>query len=461
MKNQIFISYSKKDHDFAWKLADDLVKAGHKVWIDRSLQVGEDWEQTIEKQLAGADEVIVVLSGNAIASKWVQHEGSIAYGLRKRIYPVLIEEIPTEDLPIWMSKFQYHSFLNVDYESSFRGLNSVLLPQNPVQDLLEQKHFEFKTYQLLLEPKELEIIAVQIENQSLKLSDEDKRLLLCSAAAHGLGERWVALFGESSLLLLREAILEGGYPRAVRIGAAGCLGTAGDRAAYEGLSLAIQEANTGVSKEDLLDTLAVFLHHAPVNFGMPKRLRWDIFLRLARLRVRNGAPERWRMKRVSMAAALLGVAISYAWVVVTTADGVNGDDLLLFTIFAVMGTFSAFVFAEIMTSLGLILKGQRLVWRMVALLTAGSITGYLLFQFVTGEGKVWSLGSLIGLELAVLQSWRPPQPELARWVLSALAGILAALLVYLLLMPLLGGLGAVVSGAIFTAIYIFWTVRTR
>lgn len=139
MTSQIFISYSKKDKDFAWKLADDLVNAGHKVWIDRSLQVGEDWEQAIEKKLEGADEVIVILSSNSIASKWVQHEGSIAYGLKKQMYPVLIEELPVEELPLWMSKFQYHSFINVDYEPAFEALNAVLTPPNPIQDLLDQQ----------------------------------------------------------------------------------------------------------------------------------------------------------------------------------------------------------------------------------------------------------------------------------------------------------------------------------
>ena len=49
-KHDIFISYSKKDSEFAIKLADDLIGEGHKVWIDRSLQVGEDWEQTIENK---------------------------------------------------------------------------------------------------------------------------------------------------------------------------------------------------------------------------------------------------------------------------------------------------------------------------------------------------------------------------------------------------------------------------
>lgn len=136
MAENIFISYSKKDSDFAIKLADDLVSAGHKVWIDRSLKVGEDWADMIENNLAKASGVIVVLSSNSIASNWVQHEGSVAYGLKKPMYPLLISELPVEDLPIWVGKFQYHNFVDVDYQAAFDSLVSVLAPvKNPIQIL--------------------------------------------------------------------------------------------------------------------------------------------------------------------------------------------------------------------------------------------------------------------------------------------------------------------------------------
>ena len=136
MAEHIFISYSKKDSNFALKLADNLVLAGHKVWIDRSLKVGEDWADTIEDNLAKASGVIVVLSSNSIASNWVQHEGSIAYGLKKPMYPLLISELPVEDLPIWAGKFQYHNFVDVDYQAAFDSLVSALAPvKNPIQML--------------------------------------------------------------------------------------------------------------------------------------------------------------------------------------------------------------------------------------------------------------------------------------------------------------------------------------
>lgn len=136
MAEHIFISYSKKDSDFAIKLADDLISAGYKVWIDRSLQVGEDWADTIEENLAKASGVIVVLSSKSIASSWVQHEGSIAYGLKKPMYPLLISELPPENLPIWAGKFQYHSFVKVEYQAAFDSFVSALTPvKNPVQIL--------------------------------------------------------------------------------------------------------------------------------------------------------------------------------------------------------------------------------------------------------------------------------------------------------------------------------------
>ena len=421
MTDQIFISYSKKDRDFAWKLADDLGDAGHKVWIDRSLQVGEDWEQTIEKQLAEADEVIVVLSKNAIASKWVQHEGSIAYGLKKRIYPVLIEELPPEDLPIWMNKFQYHSFINVEYETSFDKLNAVLTPKNPIQDLLDRKQYEFETYQLLFEPKELEIVAAQLSDPNLKLSDANKRLLLYSAVVHGLAQPWMGLGGESSLLWLREVILEDAFPIAVRKGAAASLGAVGDRLVYEQLSQAMDSLSTGNAKKDVLDLMALFLQHAPAEFKSPGKLRWDLFLRLARLRVRDGAGERRYMKRVAMILALVSVIILFGTYIVLgnlldIAPMTNSIGAMF--IFLVLGQVFAFLFAEVLTSLELVTQNQSLGWRFLSLTSAGLIAGAPLFMAINGSGIAWFAGGLIGLVLAIWNTQPKPGHPAILWGLG-------------------------------------------
>ena len=54
MANHIFISYSKKDSPFVHNLADDLANRGVDVWIDRSIGGGEEWRETIIRNLKKA-----------------------------------------------------------------------------------------------------------------------------------------------------------------------------------------------------------------------------------------------------------------------------------------------------------------------------------------------------------------------------------------------------------------------
>lgn len=173
MTNHIFISYSKKDSDFALKLADDLSAAGFKTWIDRSLSVGEDWRKTIEKNLQEASDVIVVLSPNAIESRWVQHEGSLAYGWRKRIYPLLIAQI--DNFPIWAEEFQYIDFAQISYLESFNNLKEILTPPNPIQDLLDQQVIIYRQTGDLIGENLLAVI--EDAQDTLTISDEAASLL--------------------------------------------------------------------------------------------------------------------------------------------------------------------------------------------------------------------------------------------------------------------------------------------
>jgi hypothetical protein len=133
----IFISYSKKDKDFAWKLANDLAATGRDVWIDREIGGGAQWRRAIQQALRDAGEVIVIISPNAVKSEWVLHEGSVASGLEKPLFPVLYQ--PVDKLPIWMEEIQYTDFTNKDYDTAFKQLVDALTPPNPLQDLLDQQ----------------------------------------------------------------------------------------------------------------------------------------------------------------------------------------------------------------------------------------------------------------------------------------------------------------------------------
>ena len=136
----IFISYSKKDHAQAYRLADDLTAAGFDVWIDRSLEVGDDWEEMIEHHLQQAQDVIVILSKNSLASNWVLHEGSMAHALKKNLLPILIDAIDSRDLPIWARKIQHQKIIEAEYAAALQGLIGRLTPVNHLRKLLAKQH---------------------------------------------------------------------------------------------------------------------------------------------------------------------------------------------------------------------------------------------------------------------------------------------------------------------------------
>ena len=175
MSEHIFISYSKKDSDFALKLADDLIAAGFKIWIDRSIEAGEQWRDTINKNLQAASDVIVVLSPNAIASRWVQHEGSMAYAWGKKIYSMMMTKVPDSDLPIWMEEFQYIDFVNTPYEVSLERLKKTLTPRNLIQELLDQQVYAYEQTNELIGESLLAVI--EEERDRLTISDQAEELI--------------------------------------------------------------------------------------------------------------------------------------------------------------------------------------------------------------------------------------------------------------------------------------------
>jgi hypothetical protein len=306
-----------------------------------------------------------------------------------------------------------------------------------VRHMLDQKRYNYETHQLLLEPRELEIVAAQLNGPSLELNDADKRLLLYSAVAHGRGARWMALAGESGALWLRQACQDNTCPAMVRRGAAASLGAADDRAALEQLSQAVQES-TSASKGEALDLLAEYLHRSTGEIELPRPVHWGVFPRLVRLRVRGGTGERRRMKRVAMVAALVGVIALYsAYIAFGDLGEIISLDNLVFSlisllVFLLLSQIFAYAFAELITCLEMILQRQSPGWRALILSGAGITVGAPLFLTMTATSITWFEGGLIGFALGALHAWPEPRPPAVRWALSVLAGVAAAAITLLI-----------------------------
>jgi hypothetical protein len=94
----IFLSYSKKDHDQARLLAAALEAEGYSVWWDTSLLSGEQFRKTIMTELGKARAVIVIWTENSIHSDWVQSEAGRGHADRKLI-PVKARGLSYRDIP--------------------------------------------------------------------------------------------------------------------------------------------------------------------------------------------------------------------------------------------------------------------------------------------------------------------------------------------------------------------------
>ena len=89
----IFISYSRKDVDYAEKLVNALRREGFNPWVDKDeLGAGTLWLTRLDKQILTCDAYILIMSRNAKASKWVPDELIAAKSKGKPIFPLLLDD---------------------------------------------------------------------------------------------------------------------------------------------------------------------------------------------------------------------------------------------------------------------------------------------------------------------------------------------------------------------------------
>src|SRR5687767_13633405 len=71
----IFISYSRQDQEFVTRLASDMDEQVAGVWFDQSaIQLGEKWHDEIMEGIRDCKAFILVLSPDAMESRYVREE---------------------------------------------------------------------------------------------------------------------------------------------------------------------------------------------------------------------------------------------------------------------------------------------------------------------------------------------------------------------------------------------------
>lgn len=103
--SHIFISYSRKDIDFAGKIVQALAENNLDTWIDwKSIPKGEDWEQEIYRGIEEADAFLFLISPDSVVSEMCNKEAAHAVQNGKRILPIVVRNAERRIVPDEISK---------------------------------------------------------------------------------------------------------------------------------------------------------------------------------------------------------------------------------------------------------------------------------------------------------------------------------------------------------------------
>jgi hypothetical protein len=117
----IFISYSRVDTAFVDTLDANLRSLGYKTWVDRSrLEGGQQWLHEIRSAIERSTVVLVVLSPDAVSSKFVLEEYAWADVKDKVMIP--LDYRSCENISIMLSSRQILDFRTVPFKQAFQHL---------------------------------------------------------------------------------------------------------------------------------------------------------------------------------------------------------------------------------------------------------------------------------------------------------------------------------------------------
>ncbi|NJN50688.1 MAG: TIR domain-containing protein [Gammaproteobacteria bacterium] len=126
-----FLSYSRRDSEFALRLATDLRNHRLPVWVDQlDIPPGTMWDREVERALSASARVIIVLSASSVESDNVLDEIAVALDEGKELLPVLLEQCR---VPLRLRRKQHIDFTGSYAEGLQRLREGLLQPSAPPQ----------------------------------------------------------------------------------------------------------------------------------------------------------------------------------------------------------------------------------------------------------------------------------------------------------------------------------------
>ncbi|MEN2412923.1 toll/interleukin-1 receptor domain-containing protein [Flavobacterium mesophilum] len=126
LEDQVFISHSHDDADFAELLKLHLEKNKIACWMDNErLKIGQDWREEIDTGISKSKAIIVIMSPEARKSEYVTYEWAYAWGKGIKIFPIMLKQT---SLHPRLESLQYMDFTNRvtrPYDELVKGIRDI------------------------------------------------------------------------------------------------------------------------------------------------------------------------------------------------------------------------------------------------------------------------------------------------------------------------------------------------
>lgn len=199
--HQLFISYSRKDTEFARKLTEHLEAEGLEAWVDwQDIPPSADWMNEIKTGIEEADIFVFLVSPASIVSQVCAAELEHGIVNGKRIIPVIVREVEAQSIPASISHLNWIFFSRAQdvFEEAFEKLMTAIKTDFDwvqVHRRLQVKALEWernhKEDSFLLRGKDLEVAEAQLTVNTEKSPFPTELQKLYVQTSRAVDDRWL------------------------------------------------------------------------------------------------------------------------------------------------------------------------------------------------------------------------------------------------------------------------------
>jgi hypothetical protein len=145
LMTQVFLSHAETDNAISERIRYSLMREGFTVWTNKiDIQTGGDFQTAINRGIEEADNLVYLISPDALRSHYCQQELDYARSLNKRIIPILAKKADLSQAPAILRELQYIDLTDNIADEDYR------LDEHQLIKILRQDAAYYEDHKMLL-----------------------------------------------------------------------------------------------------------------------------------------------------------------------------------------------------------------------------------------------------------------------------------------------------------------------